>query len=176
MKTPFSRALLAITGATLLAIPAHAAADFSDFAGKYKGTYRLDVTGAIAAGNITTTVKVPRHGRSATILLKGTIFATGIPISVNGKVRMKSNGRLKANSPLMGYISPVATKPSRYRGRKNSFKFKLTTQPDATLFGASFFSKMDYTLRFNRDSLSLNGSGVVTTSLVPLTIKIKGKR
>lgn len=113
MKTPF---LLTTAAAGLLLVtPAQAAkADFSGLGGKYKGTYLLDVMGSTAFGAVKTIVKVPRSGRSATIQIKGTVYAGGTPVPVAGKLRLKSNGKLKANSPLLGYYSPIATKPTRY--------------------------------------------------------------
>lgn len=113
MKTPFALVALAV----LLVLPARAAkVDFSPFAGKYGSSYLFQLSGGgvPAAGDIDVRVKVPRSGRSATIQIKGTVYAGGTPVPVAGKLRLKSNGKLKANSPLLGYYSPIATKPTRY--------------------------------------------------------------
>jgi|GEM_PF-3031626 len=114
--------------------------------------------------------------QSATIQIKGTVYAGGTPVPVAGKLRLKSNGKLKANSPLLGYYSPVATKPTRYKARNTSIKFKLVAQPGATLGDAPFTSQMTYTLKFRRDAVSIKGSGIVNDPPLPVSIKVQGDK
>lgn len=168
--------LLAITGATFLTLPANAAKiDFSpDVAGTYKGTFFAQSGDSSAIGNVTVRVRVPRSGRSATIGINGFAVAEQIAIPIQGKLRLKANRKVKANSSLLGLYGPTATKPSRLKGRKSPFKFRLVARPDAILFEDILIASMNYTLRFGANSISINGTGVAGfgDSLLPFTIRI----
>lgn len=177
MKTPL---LLAIAVALLPALPAHAAkiAFSTDLAGKYRGTYFAQSGGEPASGTVTVKVRVPRSGRSATIGINGIISSNQITIPVQCELRLKGNGKLKANSSLMGLYGPSATKPSRLKGRKSPFKFRLVAGPGANLGGEPLIASMKYTLRFSRDAISINGTGRagLGDTTLPFTVSIEADK
>lgn len=76
----------------------------------------------------------------------------------------------------MGMDGPSPTKPARFQGRRNVFRFTLVTRPGATLEGQPFTSTMRYTLRFNRYTLSLRGRGSINDAPVKVTVDIEGQR
>lgn len=119
-------------------------------------------------------VRVPRNGRSASIGISGIVSSPQITIPVDCALRLKANRKLKANSSLLGLFGPAATKPSRLKGRKSPFKFRLVAKPGAVVAGDPLLASVKYTLRFSRDAISITGNGVAGfgDSLLPFTIRI----
>lgn len=150
-----------------------ATVDFTDFAGRYRGTYIALINNTDSlAGKVTVEVDVPRNGNSAVIRLNGFATGGGSSAPVAATLRMKRNGRLKSDSLLMGLLGPNPITPTRFSGRKSKFRFTLFPRSGAMIGGEQLIGRMTYRMKFTNDALIIEGAGTVNETPLPLKISI----
>jgi hypothetical protein len=111
-----------------------------------------------------------------TITITGTGTVSGSPFPISATLKIHASRLITSNALLAGYAAPIATKNSRFSGKK-VFAFPLTAATGAMLAGGPVSGTVNYRLAFTKRGVSLTGSGLVVTSISNLVqVSVTGRK
>lgn len=147
--------------------------DFTDYAGAYRGSWLITAGTESFGTAVNVDVIVPKNGRKMTLDMSGILVAGMQSVGIFMTQRFYSKRKLKSTSPLMGFAGPVATRPTRFKGRNGKFRATITASPGANLVGSDISgTTVTYKYKFTRKKLTITGTGTLITFGTPTPLSL----
>jgi len=164
---PFIATLLVAVTLISTASAKKSTVDFTPFAGTYSGTYSLS-GGPTYFAPVVVKVKVPKSGKSLTVIPSGVLTVTGTSYALGGFLTLgpKKKAQLSSVYFIPSVIPTFGT--GTFSGKKNHFSFAILSSVSNTSFATNG------TLAFSKRGMNLT----MVTNLfgTPVTITITGRK
>jgi len=155
--------------------------DFSDYRGRYAGSWTISVGGTTVVAPVSGQVTGPANGSRMQVQFSGLLSAPGLSAQILTSFSLTRKHQVTGSAILMGFEGPSATLPARFSGKGKAFSFTLAAAPGAAIEGQPFTATFYDRLRLTKTSLTIAGQGQISTSTptgitINITLRKKGKK
>jgi hypothetical protein len=158
------RAILLLSSLAVLSTPAEAAkkakVDFSEFEGRYQGTWLITAGTQSFAAGITGEVSSNKAGEKMRVDLSGILVSGSQSVPILTSIRFDNKRRVTTDSILLGFNGPSPAIVSKFSGKNGTFKFIISAAPGAMLATSDITgTTLNCTLKIKKRKLQIVALG-----------------